>query len=52
MTITITKVSDKEIPEHWRVVIIEGDTETYHDSATSKINAYGLITKELMKGKS
>ena len=39
MTITITKISDREVPEHWRILIIKNDKKILHTSATTEENA-------------
>jgi hypothetical protein len=43
MTITITKMSNREVPEHWRVLVTEGEIEVYHDSARSKLLAVSQV---------
>lgn len=47
MTILITKISDREVPEHWRVLITVGETEMYHDSATTRPTAKKLVQQWL-----
>lgn len=44
MTCIVTKLTDREIPEHWRILVIIGDTEVYHDSAITKPAALGKLS--------
>ena len=35
MTITITKLTDREFPEHYRILVSDGNDEVHADSAST-----------------
>ena len=46
MTCLITKLGGP-LMEHWRVLVVEGDKEIYHDSAPSEERAKALLVRWL-----
>jgi hypothetical protein len=48
MQISITRVTKTTaMGEHWRVLVVVDNEEIYHDSATSRHDAYMLVYKFL-----
>jgi hypothetical protein len=47
MTCTISKLTDKEYPAHWRILVIENNLEIYHDTESTYKEAVINLSKFL-----
>lgn len=36
MVIILTRLNEEGHPEHWRLLVVQGDVELYHDSANNR----------------